>query len=79
MQDTGKAVVTSPTQGDAPAKKVAGSAKEVSGDPLTKGRRETRKMSKPKPAGQNKGMQKDTQTKKFVRYVTQKTTIVQQL
>ena len=31
MQDTGAAVV-SPSQGDAPAKKVAGAAKEVSGD-----------------------------------------------
>ena len=27
MQDTGKAVVTSPTQGDAPAKKVGASRK----------------------------------------------------
>ena len=41
MQDTGKAPVTSPTQGDAPAKK-EDPAKEVSGDP-TKGRRETTK------------------------------------
>ena len=32
MQDTGAAVV-SPTQGDAPAKKVAGAAKEIGGDP----------------------------------------------
>ena len=41
MQDTGRAVV-SPTQGDAPAKKVAGAAKEVSGDPAQR-RRETTK------------------------------------
>ena len=42
MQDTGAAVV-SPTQGDAPAKKVAAKAKEVSGDPAQK------KEGKPDP------------------------------
>ena len=55
MQDTG-AAVTSPTQGDAPAKKVAGAAKEVSGDPQQKGEGKPQKMSKPKPAGQNKSL-----------------------
>jgi len=55
MQDTGKAVV-SPTQGDAPAKKVAGAAKEVSGDPQQKGEGKPNKMSKAKDAGQNKSL-----------------------
>ena len=45
MQDTGKAVV-SPTQGDAPAKKVAGAAKEISGDPAQKGEGGPDKMKK---------------------------------
>ena len=36
MQDTGKAVV-SPTQGDAPSKKVAAKAKEVGSDKAQKG------------------------------------------
>ena len=36
MQDTGAAVV-SPTQGDAPAKKTTGAAKEVSGQAMQKG------------------------------------------
>ena len=55
MQDTGAAVV-SPTQGDAPAKKVAGAAKEVSGDPQQKGEGKPNKMSKAKEAGQNKSL-----------------------
>ena len=55
MQDTGKAVV-SPTQGDAPAKKVAGAAKEVSGDTQQKGEGKPNKMSKAKEAGQNKSL-----------------------
>ena len=45
MQDTGAAVV-SPTQGDAPAKKVAGAAKEISGDPQQKGEGAPDKMKK---------------------------------
>ena len=55
MQDTGAAVV-SPTQGDAPAKKVAGAAKEVSGDPAQKGEGKPDAMSKAKEAGQNKSL-----------------------
>ena len=55
MQDTGKAVV-SPTQGDAPAKKVAGAAKEVSGDPAQSKEGKPQKMSKAKDAGQNKSL-----------------------
>ena len=47
MQDTGAAVV-SPTQGDAPAKKVAGAAKEVSGDPAQKGEGKPDAMRKAK-------------------------------
>ena len=43
MQDTGKAVV-SPTQGDAPAKKVAG--KEIGGDAAQKGEGAPEKMKK---------------------------------
>ena len=54
-QDTGAAVV-SPTQGDAPAKKVAGAAKEVSGDPAQKGEGKPDAMSKAKEAGQNKSL-----------------------
>ena len=45
VQDTGKAVV-SPTQGDAPAKKVAGAAKEIGGDPQQKGEGAPDKMKK---------------------------------
>ena len=45
MQDTGKAVV-SPTQGDAPAKKVAGAAKEIGGDAAQKGEGAPEKMKK---------------------------------
>ena len=45
MQDTGKAVV-SPTQGDAPAKKVAGAAKEIGGDAQQKGEGAPEKMKK---------------------------------
>ena len=45
MQDTGKAVV-SPTQADAPAKKVAGAAKEVGGDAAQKGEGAPEKMKK---------------------------------
>ena len=55
MQDTGKAVV-SPTQGDAPAKKVAAAAKEVSGDAQQKGEGAPDKMSKPKEAGKNQSL-----------------------
>ena len=55
MQDTGAAVV-SPTQGDAPAKKTAGAAKEVSGDPAQKGEGKPDAMSKAKEAGQNKSL-----------------------
>ena len=47
MQDTGKAVV-SPTQGDAPAKKVAGAAKEIGGDAAQKGEGAPEKMKKVK-------------------------------
>ena len=45
MQDTGKAVV-SPTQADAPAKKVAGAAKEIGGDAQQKGEGAPEKMKK---------------------------------
>ena len=55
MQDTGKAVV-SPTQGDAPAKKVASAAKEISGDAQQKGEGAPDKMSKPKEAGKNQSL-----------------------
>jgi len=55
VQDTGSAVV-SPTQGDAPAKKVAGAAKEVSGDAQQKGEGKPDAMSKAKEAGQNKSL-----------------------
>ena len=55
MQDTGKAVV-SPTQGDAPAKKVASAAKEISGDAQQKGEGAPDKMDKPKEAGKNKSL-----------------------
>ena len=55
VQDTGSAVV-SPTQGDAPAKKVAGAAKEVSGDKAQKGEGKPDAMSKPKPAGKNQSL-----------------------
>ena len=51
-EDTGKAVV-SPTQGDAPAKKVASKAKEVSGDAQQKGEGAPDKMDTP-----NDGMKK---------------------
>ena len=66
MQDTGSAV-TSPTQGDAPAKKVAGAAKEVSGDPAQKGEGKPQKMSKPKPAGQNKSLAAEGYTDEEIR------------
>ena len=66
MQDTGSAVV-SPTQGDAPAKKVAGAAKEVSGDPQQKGEGKPQKMSKPKPAGQNKSLAAEGYTDEEIR------------
>ena len=66
MQDTGSAVV-SPTQGDAPAKKVAGAAKEVSGDPQQKGEGKPQKMSKAKPAGQNKSLAAEGYTDEEIR------------
>ena len=50
VQDTGKAVV-SPDQKDAPAKKVAAAAKEVSGDAQQKGEGKPDKM--PANDGQN--------------------------
>ena len=53
MQDTGAAVV-SPSQGDAPAKKVAGAAKEISGDPAQKSEGKPDAMDKAKEAGKNK-------------------------
>ena len=52
-QDTGAAVV-SPTQGDAPAKKVASAAKEISGDPAQKSEGKPDAMDKAKEAGKNK-------------------------
>ena len=55
MQDTGAAVV-SPTQGDAPAKKVASAAKEVSGDPAQKSEGKPDAMDKAKEAGKNKSL-----------------------
>ena len=66
MQDTG-APVTSPTQGDAPAKKVAGAAKEVSGDPQQKGEGKPQKMSKAKQAGQNKSLAAEGYTDEEIR------------
>ena len=66
MQDTG-AAVTSPTQGDAPAKKVAGAAKEVSGDPQQKGEGKPQKMSKAKSAGQNKSLAAEGYTDEEIR------------
>ena len=57
MQDTGKAVV-SPTQGDAPAKKVAGAAKEIGGDPQQKGEGGPDKMQK-LAAGHKNGKKKN--------------------
>ena len=53
MQDTGAAVV-SPDQGDAPAKKVAAKAKEVSGDAAQKKEGPPDAMDKAKDAGKNK-------------------------
>ena len=53
--DTGKAVV-SPDQKDAPAKKVAAAAKEISGDAQQKGEGKADKMPKPKEAGKNKSL-----------------------
>ena len=53
--DTGKAVV-SPDQKDAPAKKVAAAAKEVSGDAQQKGEGKPDKMPAKKEAGQNKSL-----------------------
>jgi len=47
VQDTGKAVV-SPTQGDAPSKKVAAKAKEVGSDKAQKGEGKPEKMQKVK-------------------------------
>ena len=55
MQDTGKAVV-SPTQGDAPAKKVAGAAKEISGDAAQKGEGKPDKMKKLNAMKHGEGM-----------------------
>ena len=66
MQDTG-APVTSPTQGDAPAKKVAGAAKEISGDPQQKGEGKPNKMSKAKEAGQNKSLASEGYTDEEIR------------
>ena len=66
MQDTGAAVV-SPTQGDAPAKKVAGAAKEGSGDPQQKGEGKPNKMSKAKEAGQNKSLASEGYTDEEIR------------
>ena len=66
MQDTG-APVTSPTQRDAPAKKVAGAAKEVSGDPQQKGEGKPQKMSKAKSAGQNKSLAAEGYTDEEIR------------
>ena len=56
MQDTG-APVTSPTQGDAPAKKVAGAAKEISGDPQQKGEGAPDKMKKLNAMKHKNGME----------------------
>ena len=79
MQDTGSAVV-SPTQGAAPAKKVAGAAKEVSGDPQQKGEGKPQKMSKAKSAGQNKSLAAEGYTDEEIRELCHsKTTIEQQL
>ena len=55
VQDTGKAVV-SPDQKDAPAKKVAAAAKEVSGDAQQKGEGKPDAMPAKKEAGQNKSL-----------------------
>ena len=66
MQDTG-AAVTSPTQGDAPAKKVAKAAKEISGDPQQKGEGKPDKMSKAKEAGQNKSLASEGYTDEEIR------------
>ena len=55
MQDTGKAVV-SPTQGDAPAKKVAGAAKEIGGDDAQKGEGKPEKMKKINAMKHGEGM-----------------------
>ena len=66
MQDTGSAVVD-PDQKDAPAKKVAGAAKEVSGDPQQKGEGKPQKMSKAKSAGQNKSLASEGYTDEEIR------------
>ena len=55
VQDTGKAVV-SPDQKDSPAKKVAATAKEVSGDAQQKGEGKPDAMPAKKEAGQNKSL-----------------------
>ena len=55
MQDTGKAVV-SPTQADAPAKKVAGAAKEIGGDAAQKGEGKPDKMKKLNAMKHGEGM-----------------------
>ena len=55
VQDTGSAVVD-PEQKDAPAKKVAAKAKEVSGDKAQKGEGSPDKMSKAKEAGKNQSL-----------------------
>ena len=55
VQDTGKAVV-SPDQKDSPAKKVAATAKEISGDAQQKGEGKPDKMPAKKEAGQNKSL-----------------------
>ena len=66
MQDTGSPVVD-PDQKDAPAKKVAGAAKEVSGDPQQKGEGKPQKMSKAKSAGQNKSLASEGYTDEEIR------------
>ena len=55
VQDTGKAVV-SPDQKDSPAKKVAATAKEISGDAQQKGEGKPDAMPAKKEAGQNKSL-----------------------
>ena len=55
MEDTGKAVV-SPTQADAPAKKVAGAAKEIGGDAAQKGEGKPDKMKKLNAMKHGEGM-----------------------
>ena len=66
MQDTGKAVV-SPTQGDAPAKKVAGAAKEIGGDPQQKGEGKPDKMKKLNAMKHGEGMHSEGYTDEEIR------------